>query len=58
MPVAIGSAIAIREAGTGTPVLLLHASASTGGQWNALAARLVPHHRVDPKEPSSCRHSI
>jgi pimeloyl-ACP methyl ester carboxylesterase len=54
MPVAIGSPIAIRDTGTGTPVLLLHASASTGGQWNALVERLAPHHRVMVADLAGC----
>ncbi|MEX2200558.1 MAG: alpha/beta hydrolase [Dongiaceae bacterium] len=58
MPVETGSPVAIRdtgrESGTGTPVLLLHASASTGGQWNALVERLVPHRRVLVADLAGC----
>ena len=32
--------------GSGTPVLLLHCTGSTGGQWAALAKRLAPRFRV------------
>ena len=35
-----------REAGTGFPVICLHASASGPGQWRALMARLVGRYRV------------
>jgi pimeloyl-ACP methyl ester carboxylesterase len=35
-----------REAGTGPGVVLLHANASTGGQWRALMDLLAPHYRV------------
>jgi pimeloyl-ACP methyl ester carboxylesterase len=35
-----------REAGTGPGVVLLHANASTGGQWRALMDVLAPHYRV------------
>ena len=54
VPVEPGSPIAIRETGTGTPVLLLHASASTGGQWNELVERLAPSHRVLVADLAGC----
>jgi len=41
-----GVAIAYREAGEGAPVILLHSSANSGRQWQALAERLAPRHRV------------
>ena len=36
----------VREAGTGPGVVLLHANASTGGQWRSLMDLLAPHYRV------------
>jgi pimeloyl-ACP methyl ester carboxylesterase len=35
-----------REAGAGPGVVLLHANASTGGQWRALMDQLAPYYRV------------
>lgn len=35
-----------REAGAGPGVVLLHANASTSGQWRGLMDLLTPHHRV------------
>jgi pimeloyl-ACP methyl ester carboxylesterase len=36
----------LREAGQGEPVICLHCSASSGGQWRALMERLAPRWRV------------
>lgn len=41
-----GRRLACREAGSGHPVLLLHSTASTGGQWKSLTGRLAPLFRV------------
>src|SRR5262249_33301377 len=41
-----GVAIAYREFGAGTPVILLHSSASSSRQWQSLVERLQPRHRV------------
>ena len=38
--------LAYREAGSGRPVVLLHSTASTGGQWKSLTGRLAPLFRV------------
>lgn len=48
MPSADGmnSSLATGGIGSGTPVLLLHCSGSTGGQWAALAQRLAPRFQV------------
>lgn len=48
----------LREAGQGDPVVCLHASASTGGQWRALMERLAPRWRViAPDLFGYCRHT-
>ena len=41
-----GSRIEYFELGCGEPVVLLHSSASSGGQWRALAERLSGRYRV------------
>lgn len=41
-----GAEIAYLDEGAGTPVVLLHASSSTGGQWRTLAYDLARDHRV------------
>jgi pimeloyl-ACP methyl ester carboxylesterase len=45
-PETFASEPSFREAGTGPGVVLLHANASTGGQWRALMDLLAPHFRV------------
>jgi len=35
-----------REAGAGTPVVCIHSSASSSGQWRALMERLADRFRV------------
>jgi pimeloyl-ACP methyl ester carboxylesterase/uncharacterized protein YjiS (DUF1127 family) len=40
------SGLFYREAGFGRPVVLLHSTAGTGGQWKSLCAALKPHYRV------------
>lgn len=48
----------LREAGTGDPVVCLHASASTGGQWRALMERLAPAwHVIAPDQFGYCRRT-
>ncbi len=48
----------VREAGSGDPVVCLHASASTGGQWRALMERLAPRWRViAPDQFGYCRQT-
>ncbi|MDH3474385.1 MAG: alpha/beta hydrolase, partial [Rhodospirillales bacterium] len=42
----MASEIAFREAGAGEPVVLLHSSASFGGQWRALQDRLAARFHV------------
>lgn len=44
-------------AGPRSPVLLLHATASTGGQWGALARRLAPHRAVATPDVAGWGHS-
>lgn len=36
-----GTAVAVREAGEGTPVVLLHCTGSSGNQWRAIADALL-----------------
>ncbi len=36
-----GTAVAVREAGSGTPVVLLHCTGSSGNQWRAVADALL-----------------
>jgi pimeloyl-ACP methyl ester carboxylesterase len=38
--------LAYTDDGAGPPVVLVHGSASSRGQWHSLALRLVPSHRV------------
>jgi pimeloyl-ACP methyl ester carboxylesterase/uncharacterized protein YjiS (DUF1127 family) len=40
------SGLFYREAGFGRPVVLLHSTAGTGGQWKSLCAALKSHYRV------------
>lgn len=40
------ASLSYREAGFGRPVVLLHSTAGTGGQWKSLCAVLKPHYRV------------
>jgi pimeloyl-ACP methyl ester carboxylesterase len=40
------SGLVVSEFGSGTPVLLLHCTGSTGGQWAVLAKRLAPRFRA------------
>jgi len=44
--IAIGPAMRASGPAAGSPVLLLHSTASTGGQWAGLAARLAQRYRV------------
>lgn len=41
-----GAAAHFREAGAGPPVICLHSSASSSGQWRALTDRLADRFRV------------
>lgn len=41
-----GLRIAVEDSGHGDPVILLHGSAGSAGQWRALRALLEPRHRV------------
>ncbi|MBD0275079.1 MAG: alpha/beta fold hydrolase, partial [Acetobacteraceae bacterium] len=41
-----GAEIGVLEAGTGTPVVLLHCSAGSAAQWRRLSETLAGHHRV------------
>ena len=41
-----GQMLNFGDTGTGTPVMALHGSASTGAQWRSLAELLAPRHRV------------
>ena len=41
-----GSSVEYHEQGSGTPVVLLHSSGSSGAQWRALAGRLATQYRV------------
>lgn len=41
-----GLRIAVEDSGRGDPVILLHGSAGSAGQWRALRALLEPRHRV------------
>jgi len=42
----VGRRISYREAGFGSPVMLLHSTASNGGQWKSLTNALKGHYRV------------
>ena len=41
-----GSRLFYRQAGTGTPVVMLHSCASTGAQWRTMTEKLKSEHRV------------
>lgn len=56
LPVA-DSTIALRSVGRGSPVLLLHSSASSGQQWRKIAAVLGEHHRVCMPDFPGCGDS-
>jgi len=48
----------VRESGTGEPVICLHASASSGGQWRGLIERLSAQWRVmAPDQFGYCRNT-
>jgi lipase len=42
----MGQVLNFGDTGTGTPVVALHGSASTGAQWRSLVDHLGPRHRV------------
>lgn len=41
-----GSRLFYRQAGSGTPVVMLHSCASTGAQWRTMTEKLKSEHRV------------
>ncbi|MCP4328642.1 MAG: alpha/beta hydrolase [Alphaproteobacteria bacterium] len=52
-----GSTVAFRETGRGTPVILLHASASCSTQWTSLIDKLGPWHQVLAPDLYGCGDS-
>lgn len=56
LPVGAGS-IALRSNGSGSPVVLLHSSASNSQQWRKVAAVLGEHHRVCTPDFPGCGNS-
>ncbi|MGI9414313.1 MAG: alpha/beta fold hydrolase, partial [Hyphomicrobiales bacterium] len=41
-----GARLFYRQAGAGTPVVMLHSCASTGAQWHGITEQLTSKHRV------------
>ncbi len=51
------TAVSFRDTGHGTPAMLLHCTASCGGQWDALTVELEERHRVIAPDLYGCGES-